>query len=98
MIKKIISVLLVLVLVGLAVFKIFFDSSSFRGELKKVKDELSSYYMEANMELINGEDIRQFFVEVGYRREDNKDLFRVYGWYDTYNAIQNVIKPQTQES
>ena len=33
-------------------FKIFFDSSSFRGELKKVKDELSSYYMEANMELI----------------------------------------------
>ena len=98
MIKKIVSVLLVLALVGLAVFKIFFDSSSFRGELKKVKDELSSYYMEANMELINGEDIRQFFVEVGYRREDNKDLFRVSLLDKGLNQEQILIRNLGKEA
>lgn len=77
MIKKIFAVLLVLAIVGLAVFKIFFDSTDFKTQLKNVKDDLSSYYMEANMELVNGEDVRQFFVEVSYEKEDDKDLFRV---------------------
>ena len=77
MIKKIISVLLVLALVGLAVFKIFFDSTDFKKELKDLRKDLTSYYMEANMEFVNGEDVRQFFVEVSYEKEENKDLFRV---------------------
>lgn len=77
MLKKIVAVLLVLALVGLAVFKIFFDSTEFKTELKKVREEMTSYYMEANMEIVNGEDVRQFFVEVSYEKEDDKDLFRV---------------------
>ena len=77
MIKKIISVLLVLALVGLAVFKIFFDSTDFKKELKDLRKDLTSYYMEANMDFVNGEDVRQFFVEVSYEKEENKDLFRV---------------------
>ncbi len=77
MIKKIFAVLLVLAIVGLAVFKIFFNSPDFKTQLKNIRNDLSSYYMEANMELINGEDVRQFFVEVSYEKKDDKDFFRV---------------------
>lgn len=94
MIKKIISVLLVLALVGLAVFKIFFDSTDFKKELKDLRKDLTSYYMEANMEFVNGEDVRQFFVEVSYEKEENKDLFRVSLLDKGLNQEQILLRNQ----
>lgn len=77
MIKKIVAVLLVLGIIGLAVFKIFFDTSSLSAQLENVRKDLSSYHMKANMEIVNGEDIRQFLVEVSYAKSEDKDEFRV---------------------
>lgn len=92
MFKKIFAVLLVLVIIGLAVFKIFFDNTSLDKRLKEVKENLNSYQMEANMELINGEDIRQFLVDVSYEKKDNKDLFKVSLLDKGINQQQIILK------
>ena len=75
--KKIIAVFLVLVLVCLAVLKIFMDKKDPSSTLKEVKENLTSYYMEGNMTLHNGEDKREFIVKVSYEKEDEKDYFKV---------------------
>ena len=75
--KKIIAVFLVLVLVCLAVLKIFMDKKDPSLTLKEVKENLTSYYMEGNMTLYNGEDKREFIVKVSYECEDEKDYFKV---------------------
>ena len=90
--KKIIAIILVLVLICAAVIKIFMDKGDPNKTLEEVKENLNSYYMEANMTLYNGEDKREFSVEVSYVKDDNDDLFKVNLFDKGINQEQIIIK------
>ena len=90
--KKIIAIVLVLVLLVLAVIKIVKDTKDPNRTLESVKENLSSYYMEANMILHNGEDKREFLVSVSYEKEDELDLFKVSLFDKGINQEQIIIK------
>ena len=77
MIKKIIAGLLVIGIVVLACFKIFSNNDTSRKDLKKIGEELTSYHMEANMDITNAnDDIRKFYVNVDYMKGE-VDHFRI---------------------
>lgn len=90
--KKIIAIILVLVLLCLAIFKIVKDKSDPNKTLEMVKENLNSYYMEANMNLYNGEDKREFFVTVAYDKDEELDLFKVSLLDKGINQEQIIIK------
>lgn len=90
--KKIIAIVLVLGLICLAIIKIFKDNGDPNKTLQEVKDNLTSYYMEANMTLYNGEDQREFLVSVAYDKEDDNDLFKVSLFDKGINQEQIIIK------
>lgn len=90
--KKIIAVVLVLVLLCLALLKIFLDPKDPNKTLKEVKDNLTSYYMEASMTLYNGEDHREFLVSVSYDKKEENDLFKVSLFDKGINQEQIIIK------
>lgn len=90
--KKIIAIVVVLALVCLAVIKIFKDNADPNKTLKEVQDNLTSYYMESNMTLYNGEDKREFVVKVSYEKEEEKDYFKVSLFDKGINQEQIIIK------
>lgn len=76
MIKKIIISVLVLGVLVLCGWKLFFDGSSVDKQLKDLNTAFTSYHMEANMEIGEGETNRNFYVQVDYKKDD-KDQFRI---------------------
>lgn len=89
MLKKILISIVILLLVGLGIWKIFFSGDTISDKLEDVSKNLTSYDLEANMELINGEEKRNFTVKVSYLKDNGEDLFRV-SLYDT-NINQEQI-------
>lgn len=89
MLKKILISIVVLLLIGLGIWKIFFSGDSISDKIEDVSKNLNSYNLEANMELINGEEKRNFNVKVSYLKDNEEDLFRV-SLYDT-NINQEQI-------
>lgn len=89
MLKKILISIVILLLIGLGVWKIFFNNESISDKIEDVTENLNSYNIEANMELINGEEKRNFTVKVSYMKENDEDFFRV-SLYDT-NINQEQI-------
>ena len=89
MLKKILISIVVLLLIGLGVWKIFFSGETISDKLEDVTTNLNSYSLEANMELINGEEKRNFTVKVAYLKGEDQDYFRV-SLYDT-NINQEQI-------
>lgn len=90
--KKIIAGLLVLVVVVVAAFKIFFNKGNVEDLATKLNEELEEYYLKGTMELTNGEEVRNFNVEVSYEKEDNNDLFKVSLFDTTINQEQLIIR------
>lgn len=95
MFKKILISIVILLVIGLGVWKIFFNGDSINDKLENVSKNLNSYNLEANMELINGEEKRNFNVKVSYLKNNDKDLFRV-SLYDT-NINQEQIMLRNKE-
>ncbi len=95
MVKKIIISVVILLLIGLGVWKIFFSEETINDKLENVTENLNSYSLEANMELINGEEKRNFTVKVSYLKDGENDLFRV-SLYDT-NINQEQIMLRNKE-
>ena len=92
MFKKIIVVVLVLALLGVGVWKVFFSKPSISDTLSNVNKNLTSYQLEANMELNNGEEQRKFTVNVSYAKKEEKDLFRVSLYDTTINQEQIMLR------
>ena len=90
--KKIIAIVVALTLLCLAVIKIFKDTNNPSKTLQEVKENLSSYYMEADMTLYNGEDHREFVVKVSYDKEEENDFFKVDLFDKGINQEQIIIK------
>lgn len=92
MFKKIMVAVLILALLGVGVWKVFFSKPSINDTLQNVNKNLSSYQLEANMELNNGEEQRKFNVVVSYTKKEDKDLFRVSLYDTTINQEQIMLR------
>lgn len=92
MFKKIMVVVLILAVLGVGVWKVFFSKPSISETLENVNKDLTSYQLEANMELNNGEEQRKFTVNVSYSKKEDKDLFRVSLYDTTINQEQIMLR------
>ncbi|MDD6302059.1 MAG: hypothetical protein PUA56_01935 [Bacillales bacterium] len=77
MIKKIVAGVIVVAILVLAGFKLFYKGGSVNKKLKNIGENLTSYHMEANMDIcLKKDDTRNFYVSVDYLKSDT-DLFRI---------------------
>jgi len=76
MIKKIIAGLLVIGIVILACFKLFSHNEVNAKKLEKMGESLTSYHMEANMEIEQNDNLRKYYVVVDYLKGD-VDYFKI---------------------
>ena len=90
--KKIVAGVLVLVVIVVAAFKIFFNNDNVEDLATKLNETLEKYYLKGTMELTNGEEVRNFNVEVGYLKDEEDDLFRVSLVDTTINQEQLIIR------
>ena len=77
MIKKIVAGVLAVLVLVLAGFKLFFNKDNTPKKMMDVKENLTSYHMEANMEISSSDDKRNFFVQVDYKKDSENDLFKI---------------------
>ncbi len=87
MVKKIIIGVVVLGVILLAGWKLFLSGSDVSGDFNKIKDSLTSYSMEATMELNQNEEKKNYFVKVDYLKKDDQPLFRI-------SLLDNDIKQE----
>lgn len=77
MVKKIVAGVLVVLVLVLAGFKLFYKKDSVPEKIMSIRENLTSYHMEANMELSSNDDKRVFYVTVDYKKDADNDLFRI---------------------
>lgn len=93
MIKKIIIGILVVAILGLGAYKIFFSKDSGSSKLNGIGDNLTSYHMEATMEVSkNDDDMRNYFVTTDYLKKDDKENFRISLLDKNINQEQIVLR------
>jgi outer membrane lipoprotein-sorting protein len=92
MFKKIMVVAVILALLGVGVWKVFFSGPSISETIDNVNKNLTSYQLEATMQLNNGEEQRNFNVMVSYAKKEDKDLFRVSLYDTTINQEQIMLR------
>ncbi len=92
MIKKILLGVIILGVICLAGWKLFFSKDDVSGKVKDVRKNLVAYHIEANMELSNNEETRNYFVTTDYKKENDNDLFRVSLLDKNINQEQIMLK------
>ena len=92
MLKKIMVVVVILALLGVGIWKVFFSGPSISDTIDSVNKKLTSYQLEATMDLNNGEEQRNFKVTVSYAKKEDKDLFRVSLYDTTINQEQIMLR------
>lgn len=85
-------VAVILALLGVGVWKVFFSGPSISETIDNVNKNLTSYQLEATMDLNNGEEQRNFNVIVSYAKKEDKDLFRVSLYDTTINQEQIMLR------
>lgn len=91
--KRIILIGIIVALVGFGIFKMVNHSKdSIKSKANEVTENLNAYYMEANMEYHNGDDIREYFVKVSYKKDGKNQLFRVSLLDKGVNQEQIIIR------
>lgn len=93
MVKKIFIGVLLIGLLGLGSWKLFCSSKNDKNNLvKKLENVMDSYYMEATMEMINGEEQRNFNVAISYKKDNGEDNFRVSLLDNNINQQQILLR------
>ena len=92
MLKKFLVITVIFALLGVGVWKVFFSGTTISETIENVNSNLSSYQLEATMELNNGEEQRKFAVSVSYMKKDEDDLFRVSLYDTTINQEQIMLR------
>ena len=89
MLKKALISICILLVVGLGVWKIFFGGETIKDKVENISESLTSYNIEGNMEIINGEEKRNFNVKVSYLKGE-QDYFKV-SLYDTSINQEQIL-------
>lgn len=81
--------------VGIAVLAIALifamKPKSFDRQFDKKMSDMQSYMLEGNMEIVKGEDVKTYAVEVGYKKAD-KDMFKVVLTDKELNQEQIILR------
>ena len=92
-IVRIVVILMVVAVVVFGIFKLTGKKNTINSQLDNVSENLNGYYMEANMEFHNGDDIRYYLVKVSYQKADDaKENFRVSMLDKGINQEQIIIR------
>ena len=89
MIKKIAITLAILLAIGFGVWKIFFGGETIKDKIENISENLNSYSIEGNMEILKGKEKRVFNVKVDYLKSE-EDLFKV-SLYDTSINQEQIL-------
>lgn len=87
--SKVIAIIGVVILAIALIFAM--KPKSFDKQFEKKMSDMNSYILKGDMEIIKGEDIKTYAVEVGYRKAEN-DLFKVTLLDKELNQEQIIIK------
>lgn len=90
--KKIVAGLLVLVVIAVAAFRIFFGGNEIDDLLSKQNETLTSYELKGTMEMSSGEEVRNYNVEVSYKKDGEEDLFKVSLLDTNINQLQLIVR------
>lgn len=90
--KKIIAGILILAVIVVAGFKIVSGKNSVQKQATDLQEKLSSYHLEGNLEMRNGDEIRNYNVKVSYLLQDGKDYYRVSLFDTSVNQEQLILR------
>lgn len=91
MTKKKIAIIAGAVLLAIALFLVV-KPKSFEKKFEKDTKDLTSYYLEANMEVTYGEDVRSYLVKSAWKKTDNTEYFRVSLYDNDLKQEQIILK------
>lgn len=92
-IKRIVVILIVVGLLAFGAYKLFLNKSyNVEKTAKETLDNLTSYYMEANMEFFKGEDSRKYDIKISYQKGTDTDLYKVSMYDKAALQEQMIIK------
>ena len=85
------------ILIGIAILLIVgcifvFKPSSFAKKADKVLSELTSYTLKGEMEINKGEDIKNYIMEVNYKKASEKEYFKVSLFDKNLNQEQILLR------
>ena len=89
MLKKVLISIAILLVIGLGVWKVFFSGETIKEKIENIGENLTSYNIEGNMEIINGEEKRNYNVKVSYLKGE-EDYFKV-SLYDTSINQEQIL-------
>lgn len=92
MVKKIIAGILAALVLILAAFKLFYNKDNAPKKIMEVRENLTSYHMEGNMEMNSHGDKRDFLVVVDYKKDGENDLFRISLFDKNINQEQIMLR------
>jgi len=88
--KKVIAGLGIVILVIALCFAL--KPKSFDKQFNRVMKDMNSYILKGDMEITKGEDIKTYAVEVGYKKVDENDLFKVSLLDKELNQEQIILR------
>lgn len=88
--KIIILVGILLCVSGILFF--VFKEDSFTKKMNDLNNNMNSYKLEGDMEIVKGEEIKNYAIEVGYKKEKEEDLFRVSITDKELNQTQVILR------
>ena len=67
-------------------------SQSIKKQLEKIESQLESYYLEGNMKMLDGDDLKDYLVKVNFLKYEENDYFKVELRDKISNQEQIIIK------
>lgn len=89
--KKNIAIIIGVLVVLMAAFLVF-RPKSFEKEADKVFNSLTSYTLQGEMELNKGEDIKNYLLEINYKKGEKDDYFKVSLFDKNLNQEQILLR------
>ena len=92
MFKKILLAIAILLVIILSGWKLFFSKSDVSKKMDKLKKDLTSYHIEANMDLLSNDETRSYYIVTDYQKNNEQDYFRVSMLDKNINQTQIMLK------
>lgn len=70
----------------------FLKEDSFKQKQEKLKETMQSYVLKGNMDILKGEEIKKYAIEVGYKKVAEEDFFKVSITDKQINQTQMILR------
>ncbi len=89
--KKKIAIAVGVIVVALALF-MFFKPTSIDKKVDNLVSDLTSYYLEGDMEIVNGEDVKSYHITSSWMSDESGEYFKVSMLDKSLNQEQIILK------